>query len=180
MSIFIISAPDYRYMYMNDTVLNIRKEAGIEEPSRVLGKHPWDILADWKDAFLSIYEKARSSKETQVLKDFRYEGFPDAIYWDFILIPNIDKSTHEVASISTIGADVTEHKRDEEERQAREHQFFAVFETSLDAMVIVNDDKRLVDANPKAEALFGRNVFCYHSHRPGVSRHALPSNGRLS
>ncbi|HEY3297933.1 MAG TPA: PAS domain S-box protein [Armatimonadota bacterium] len=105
---FIISIPDYRFVYLNDASLSIVKLVGIDDISLVLGKHPWDIFKNWKDSFLRTYEEACARKEVTFLGSGKYIGIHGDSYWDLVLIPNIDSATNEVSSISAIGTNVTD------------------------------------------------------------------------
>lgn len=51
--------------------------------------------------------------------------------------------------------DVTERKRTEEDARGHEKRFRAIFESTLDAMLIADDEGRYIDANPAACELFG-------------------------
>ncbi|MGH9829351.1 MAG: PAS domain-containing protein, partial [Blastocatellia bacterium] len=51
--------------------------------------------------------------------------------------------------------DVTELKRAEKELRARERQFRAVFEGALDAVLVIDDEGKLVQVNPAASDLLG-------------------------
>jgi two-component system cell cycle sensor histidine kinase/response regulator CckA len=57
------------------------------------------------------------------------------------------------AIVATI-RDVSERKESERDQQNRERQFRALFDSALDAMVLVGDDRFFLDANPAACQLF--------------------------
>lgn len=105
---YIVSIPEYRFVYANDATLNILKDVGVEDPLRIFGEHPWDVLPGWKEAFLSIYEDVCLSQDVKYLASHKYVGEHSVSYWDVVLIPNIDEETEEVTSISAISTDVTE------------------------------------------------------------------------
>jgi PAS domain S-box-containing protein len=63
--------------------------------------------------------------------------------------------TSKVVRMYGSAQDITERKLAEETLRASEQQFRAVFEGSLDAMVLADDDGRYVNANPAACRLFG-------------------------
>jgi len=65
------------------------------------------------------------------------------------------QGTQQVVSLVE---DITEHKRSEEELRASEARFRAVFEGSLDAVLLADPaDGRILDANPAASVLLGRS-----------------------
>jgi PAS domain S-box-containing protein len=68
-----------------------------------------------------------------------------------------------------VGRDITSQRRAEAALRTSEQTFRAVFEGALDAMVIVDDDGRFVDANPAATRLFGTP----HGELMGQSRDAF-------
>ena len=57
------------------------------------------------------------------------------------------------AVVATI-RDISERKENERDLHERERQFRALFDAALDAMVLVGDDRRFLDANPAAAQLF--------------------------
>ncbi len=57
------------------------------------------------------------------------------------------------AVVATI-RDTTDRKENERDLLERERQFRALFDSALDAMVLVGDDRRFLDANPAASQLF--------------------------
>ena len=66
------------------------------------------------------------------------------------------RDEHEtVIGASVIARDITSHKLGESRLHERERYFRAVFDSSQDAMLIADDDRRYVDANPAACALTG-------------------------
>lgn len=58
--------------------------------------------------------------------------------------------------IQVIIRDITERKQVEEALRASEARFRAVFESAMDAILVVDDDGRYIDANPAALELIGR------------------------
>jgi two-component system, cell cycle sensor histidine kinase and response regulator CckA len=58
------------------------------------------------------------------------------------------------AVVATI-RDVSSRKETEKSLHQRERQFRALFDSALDAMVLVSDDRAFLDANPAASQLFG-------------------------
>lgn len=86
--------------------------------------------------------------------------------------------------------DITERKRAERVLKQSERQFRAIFETSPDCIVIVDEDMRLVKANPAAGAAFGvdsdnlpgrcMTEFVQPSARVEELRKALLQTGRYT
>jgi PAS domain S-box-containing protein len=66
-----------------------------------------------------------------------------------------DPETDDVYEIICVSRDITERKLAEEAIQEREQKYTALFNSSLDAIFIADDEGRYRDVNPAASTLFG-------------------------
>lgn len=75
--------------------------------------------------------------------------------WTLVSRKPLPKAGEQPGSLLML-SDITDRKATEQAHRSSEEQFRAVFEEANDAMLIANDERRYVDANPAAEALIGR------------------------
>ncbi len=76
--------------------------------------------------------------------------------WTLISRKPLEKEGESPGSLLML-SDITNRKATEQAQRASEEQFRAVFEEANDAMLVADDGRRYVDANPAAEALLGRS-----------------------
>jgi len=124
---FVISVPEYEYTYLNDSAIEWLSDEGLT-PEEVLGAHPWDIFPKWKETLFSIYEEARRSGQGQKVRGFKQEGLHGISYWDLGILPTTN-AQNQVASISTIGIDVTDTKLEEDLNNALTHIVISINST---------------------------------------------------
>ena len=149
---------DRRYLYANRAFLDamgLRIEQVVGHPiADVLGQ----AIAD---AYIAMAERLFAGEA------LRWEGWMDYVgrgarYYEQHLLPYTDASG-AVTAIITFGRDVTELKQRElelaaklQELQTSEALKSAIVDHALVALITADQDGRIVDFNPAAEAMFGR------------------------
>jgi PAS domain S-box-containing protein len=134
---------DLRFTYVNETaatLLSADEESLVGEPFGVVFDEPADAAA-----FETNFRRAVASERTVAFEaDFPPTGISTAV-----------RAYPSETGLSVYLRDVTEQKARERERELTERRFRAVFEGALDAMVILDDEGRYVDANEAACELYG-------------------------
>jgi two-component system cell cycle sensor histidine kinase/response regulator CckA len=110
--------------------------------------HPADV----PDA-MRIFSECLAKPGLPISSEYRYRTHTGS--WRHIeaLTVNRLEDTAVSAVIATI-RDVTSRKESEKGLIERERQFRALFDSALDAMVLVTDERTFIDANPAASQLF--------------------------
>lgn len=132
---------------------------------RIIEKMPHEFEPSFEGFLKKVHPDDR-----QTVKDLVGQSLMNGMSFDFyhriIISDEIEKIVYERGEVilddegkptRLIGTvqDVTERKQAEEAFQKSETQFRAVFDNSLDAMLIADDTGRYLDANPAACSLFG-------------------------
>jgi PAS domain S-box-containing protein len=144
------STDDGRVLYVSPAYERIwqRSSLSLSEDSNswIDAIHPEDrerVLATLQ------YVSGESYKEYRILR-------PDgSIRWIGSHAFPIQNERDEVYRIAGIGEDITERKQAEEALKESERKFRAVFDSTLDAILIADNEGYYVDANPAACALLG-------------------------
>ena len=112
----------------------------------IVGERLWDLIDDPERlrAFEILPEALESGEPTS------YEGYyePLDIWYDVNVYPS-------ETGLSVYSKDVTERKRRERALAESERRLGRLFEGSLDAVLVADDEGRYLDANPAACELFG-------------------------
>jgi PAS domain S-box-containing protein len=75
--------------------------------------------------------------------------------WTAVEVVTVNRLADQaVRAVVTTLRDISERKESERGLHERERQFRALFDSALDAMVLLGDDRRFLDANPAAFHLF--------------------------
>ena len=141
---------DLRHLYINPAIeraTNIAPEEFIGKTNQELGM-PLEFISTLEIATKNVFA---TGKEETV--EFHYPTSHGTRYYQSRLVPEL-ASDGTVASILAVGRDITERRQTEEVVKVREQQLRAIFESVVDAIVIVDDDGYYVDANPAATKLF--------------------------
>jgi PAS domain S-box-containing protein len=149
---------DHHYLYANRAFL---ESMGLDV-AQVVGRHVREVLGDaLYTAYLPVAERLFGGEA------LRWEGWMDyrgrgARYYEQHLLP-FARAGEAVEAIITFGRDVTELKLREEElsRKLDELQTTqalksAIVDHALAALVSTDAEGRIVEFNPAAEAMFGR------------------------
>lgn len=147
---YVLSMPDYRYVYVNDAMTNIIQTATEASHVELLGIHPWDVSPKWKDAFLSSFEEAYSSGKIRQYKYLKLEANTRITYWDLTLIPNMDESG-EVVSISALVVESTVPRKVTRERQ----RLATILEATSDFVITADLAGQILFLNKAARDIFG-------------------------
>ena len=91
------------------------------------------------------------------VQEFSYAAPDGDRRWQMRLVPERGPDG-TVVSVVTVARDITDRYRAEAALRASEQQFRAVFETALDAMVIIDDAGVIIAANPAAARAAGLPV----------------------
>lgn len=131
----------------NFTYVNTAAEQLLHRTKKdLLGKNIWKEYPDAVGTFDVMYLQAIKDQ-----RSFRFtEYYPEPLNSWFEVDAFPSKS-----GISIYFRDITERQQAAHRLVKSETQFKAVFNSSLDGMLIINDESKCLDANPAACALFG-------------------------
>ncbi|HPP74282.1 MAG TPA: SpoIIE family protein phosphatase [Armatimonadota bacterium] len=149
-----VTVPDFRFVFINHAQAKLLQEAGVLDPSEIIGKRPWDICSKWENVLLSVYSDILKSKQPKHLVDIELELPSRQTYWDASLVP-IMSEAGEVISITMLAVEVTERKRAEDALRESEERFRAIFEKSRDGMFIGSTDGIPILYNRAMERISG-------------------------
>lgn len=158
--------PTGRYLYVNRAVERAswcRREQFPGRTNEELGM-PAAQRAVWREAL----ERAVSSKTPQRF-EFDFTGPDLTRTYQTWMTPEFD-AAGSVCSVLAVSRDITELRRDSETAvhvatEDLERQRLAIFTETRDAMVIVDGDRRIFDANPAACELLGVSREALLPHR---------------
>jgi PAS domain S-box-containing protein len=110
--------------------------------------HPEDVASAMR-----LFSECLAKPGTPVFSEHRYRSKNGG--WRHIEAVSINR-LHEgaVSAIVATIRDVSARKENEKDLVERERQFRALFDSALDAMVLVGDNRNFLDANPAACHLF--------------------------
>ncbi|MDP9491207.1 MAG: PAS domain S-box protein, partial [Actinomycetota bacterium] len=121
----------------------------------MVGKSMFEFIDD-EDRPLAEAHIARRKTGLTEQFEFRLIHRTGRSVWTYVSRKPLMEDGNVVGAFAMI-SDITERKRGEDAQKASEGQFRAVFEAANDAMLLVDDSRRYVDANPAAEKLLGRS-----------------------
>ena len=110
--------------------------------------HPDDLVHVMED----IQKTILTGKE--LITQFRLKTASDDYRW-FEEFSNVVKETNDVVLLHGVLRDITERRRAEEALELQRAHFRQLFENSPDAIVMLDPDDRVVQANKGFETLFG-------------------------
>jgi two-component system cell cycle sensor histidine kinase/response regulator CckA len=121
----------------------------------MLGKSLFEFIDDEGRPLAEAHIARRESGQTEQF-EFRLIHRSGRPVWTLVSRKPLMEDGRVVGAFAMI-SDITERKRGEEAQLTSQGQFRAVFEAANDAMLLVDDGRRYVDANPAAETLLGRS-----------------------
>ncbi|MEP7327063.1 MAG: response regulator [Gemmatimonadota bacterium] len=110
--------------------------------------HPED-----RPGAMRLFSEGLNRPGTTVTGEYRHRNRDGS--WKHLEVITVNRlgESAVLAVVATI-RDISDRKENERDLQERERQFRALFDSALDAMVLVSDDRRFLDANPAAALLF--------------------------
>ncbi len=135
---------DYYYREVNPAFEKIIGRSKDE----IIGNRGRKIFSIIEDYWLELYEKVAKTGVPGQLENY------DAEHDKYFLVDVWRLKDNQVAVIST---DVTERIQVEKEFKERNDKFRALFENSMDAVLLTRTEGDILDANPAAEKMFGYN-----------------------
>jgi PAS domain S-box-containing protein len=122
---------------------------------RLVGHRFFDLIhPEDRPTAMRIFSESLARPGTPLPSENRFQTGDGA--WrhiEALTVNRLDESA--VRAVVTTIRDVTARKESEKGLHQRERQFRALFDSALDAMVLVGDDRAFLDANPAAYQLFG-------------------------
>src|SRR5215203_2399665 len=132
----------WRFTYLNPQAERILQRSREE----LLGRSLWDTFPDAVGS--RFYEKYHEALESRI--PVHFEGFYEALdHW---------VEVHAYPSeegLTVYFRDITERERAREALQESERRLRALFDSTLDAILIANDDSEYTEANPAACRMLG-------------------------
>jgi PAS domain S-box-containing protein len=132
----------WRFTYLNPQAERILQRSREE----LLGRSLWDTFPDAVGS--RFYEKYHEALESRI--PVHFEGFYEALdHW---------VEVHAYPSeegLTIYFRDITERERAREALQESERRLRALFDSTLDAILIANDDSEYTEANPAACRMLG-------------------------
>lgn len=141
---------DLHHLYINPAIEKATNIASTE----FIGKTNQDLGI--LDEFICTLEEASKkvfATGDEEMIEFHYPTPQGTRYYQSRIVPEL-ASNGSVDSILAIARDITELKQIEEALRVQEYQLRAIFESVVDAIVIINDEGFYIDANPAASKLF--------------------------
>ncbi|MFW6115720.1 MAG: PAS domain S-box protein [Chloroflexota bacterium] len=122
----------------------------------LIGKNHFELFPDEENQ--AIFERARATGEPVSFqaRPFDYPDRPElgTTYWDWTLVPVKDKE--EVQGLVLSLLDVTERERLMQALAEERARLAAVITNAPEGIVVVDDEARIVLANPATEEIYGR------------------------
>ena len=144
-------AQDYTLMDMNPAGLAMVEASSREQ---VVGQSVLDMLVpEYRAAFVDMHQ--RVFKGESLVLEFEIVGLQGSHRWiETHASPLRDKESNVIAQLA-ISRDVTFRKRAEDALKESRQYLRALFENSLDVILVTNDKGQYIDANPAACELLG-------------------------
>ncbi|HEV8124480.1 MAG TPA: response regulator [Gemmatimonadales bacterium] len=110
--------------------------------------HPED-----RPGAMRLFSECLNRPGAAILSQYRHKSADGG--WKHLEVVTVNRLGESAvrAVVATI-RDISERKENERDLLERERQFRALFDAALDAMVLIGDDRRFLDANPAAAQLF--------------------------
>jgi PAS domain S-box-containing protein len=120
------------------------------KPNEVVGQTLYDFFRTEDRSFAPIAAHLRAVAGTSVSYEMSWDGRS----FDTYVEPLFDPDRRIIGSVG-LALDVTERRSAEDARTQSEARKHAILEASLDAIVIMDHQGRVVEFNPAAESMFG-------------------------
>ena len=120
----------------------------------LIGHSVFDFIhPDDRPVAMRLFSESLNRPGTAISNECRYRGTDGS--WKPLEVVTVNRLGDSAvrAVVATI-RDISERKENERDLHERERQFRALFDSALDAMVLVGDDRRFLDANSAASQLF--------------------------
>ena len=123
--------------------------------ARLVGRRIFDLIhPEDRPTAMRVFSECLAKPGMALVAEHRYQaGDGSWRHIESLTVNRLDESAVN-AVIATL-RDVTTRKENEKGLHERERQFRALFDSAMDAMVLVGDDRTFLDANPAASQLFG-------------------------
>ncbi len=138
----------------NQTSLDFSGLAHADVIGRPFWEIPWWILPQQTQGELRAATAQAAAGETVRQEIEMYRGDGEPMVMDFSLTP-IHDSDGAVGLLIAEGRIITEQKRAEQALRASEARYRRLFEASMDAIVLTDDEGRYLDVNDAACRMFG-------------------------
>lgn len=162
-----LAESEARYRLLTDNVIDVISRHDVEgryvyvsgSCQSVLGYTSHDLLGKKLFEFVhpddcqDVLTKTHDTPFTYRMK--RADG--TYIWMETNIRPMRDHLSGEITEMVCVSRDITERKQAEEAIRQREQQFTALFNHSLDGILIADSDGVFLEANPRAEQLFSLN-----------------------
>jgi PAS domain S-box-containing protein len=140
---------DGRYVYINE---RLKQLPPFQQD--FLGKTdadlwPSELAAEYRGNDLKVIQ---SGETVETVESFVLNGEQRCVLVS--KFPIFDENG-AIVMVGGTSVDITEHSRTEEALNASRHYLQALFDNSLDAILVANDEGRYIDANPAACLLLG-------------------------
>ena len=122
---------------------------------QLVGRRIFDFVhPEDRPTAMRIFSECLAKPDLAIASESRYQTRDGSFRHIEALTVNRLEESAVRAVVATI-RDVSSRKESEKGLHERERQFRALFDSALDAMVLVGDDRTFLDANPAASQLFG-------------------------
>jgi two-component system cell cycle sensor histidine kinase/response regulator CckA len=110
--------------------------------------HPEDVAQAMR-----LFSESLARPGVPVVSEYRYRTLDGSWrHLEAVTVSRLEQPS--VRSVIATIRDISARKESEKDLVERERQFRALFDSALDAMVLVGDDRKFLDANPAACLLF--------------------------
>jgi len=147
----VISDPEGNIEYVNSVFTKVTGYS----PEEVLGQNPRFLKAgDLPSSFYKeLWDTIKAGTTWQ--GDFINKKKNGEEFWESASISPILDDNGEITHFVAVKQDITDRKRADEELRESEERYRVLIENAPEAVVLIDmDEKRFVDANENAEALF--------------------------
>lgn len=148
---FVILDRDFNFIRVNEAYA----KAGHRDVSEFLGHNHFEFYpSDAKAKFEQVVQTKKPFAATA--RPFNFPSYPEwgTTYWDWILTPVLDDAG-EVEYLVFSLEDVTVHKRDDEALRAAHQYNRGLIEASLDPLITINPEGKVMDVNSATELATG-------------------------